>query len=144
MIFLGDTATSHANEDAFWKVVNDNSSLSRYAGRVVERNSAFSPWSNSIDLRLSQEFPSFFAGHKATLIFDILNFGNLLNKRWGRIDEMAFQGQGGQSRTFVTFAGVDPATGKYIYSVHNPDDFTTRQVRGESQWAAQLTFRYEF
>jgi len=144
VIFLGDTATSHANEDLFWKIVNENGSLSRYAGRVTERNSAFSPWSNSIDVRFSQEFPSFFPTHKAMIIFDILNVGNLLNKRWGHIDEMAFQGQGGQSRSFVTFAGVDPATGRYIYSVRNPDDFTTRQVRGESQWAAQLTFRYEF
>jgi hypothetical protein len=28
--------------------------------------------------------------------------------------------------------------------VRNPDDFTTRQARGESQWALQLTLRYEF
>ena len=47
-------------------------------------------------------------------------------------------------RHFLRFVGIDPASGKYIYSVRSPDDFTTRQVRGESQWAMQLTFRYEF
>jgi hypothetical protein len=99
---------------------------------------------NNIDVRFSQELPSFFPKHKAVVMFDILNLGNLLNKRWGRIDEMAFMGQGGQIRTFVNFVGIDPATGRYIYAVRAPDDFTTRQVKGESQWAMQITFRYEF
>jgi hypothetical protein len=133
-----------ADEDRFWAVVDQNDSLGKYKGRVVDRNSAYSPWTNNIDLRLAQEVPSFFKGHKASVTFDILNFGNLLNRRWGHIDEMAFQGQGGQIRTFVNFVGIDAASGKYIYSVRAPDDFTTRQVRGESQWAAQVTFRYEF
>jgi hypothetical protein len=58
---------------------------------------------------------------------------------------MGFLGQGGTPRTFVNFVGIDPATGKYIYSVRgDPDDFTTRQARGESQWALQITLRYEF
>ena len=144
VIFLGDTATDHTSETRFWQVVNENGALGKYAGRVVERNSAFSPWTNNIDLRFSQEVPSFFKRHKALFTIDILNFGNLLNKKWGHIDEMVFQGQGGQIRTFTNFVGIDPATGRYIYSVRAPDDFTTRQVRGESQWALQATFRYEF
>jgi hypothetical protein len=144
VMFLGDTATNRATETRFWDIVNTTESLQGNTGRVVERNSAFSPWVNQVDLRLSQELPSFFRGHKAVIAFDILNFGNLLNKKWGRIDEMAFMGQGGQIRTFVNFVGLDPETGKYIYSVRNPDDFTTRQQRGESQWAAQVTLRYEF
>jgi hypothetical protein len=144
VIFLGDTASNHANEQRFWDIVNAESSLGKYAGRVTERNTAYSPWSNSLDVRISQEFPSFVAGHKASFSVDILNFLNLLNKKWGRIDEMAFQSQGGQIRTFVNFVGIDPATGKYIYSVRTPDDFTTRQVRGESQWALQFTLKYEF
>ncbi len=144
VIFLGDTATNRAAELRFWQVVDANGSLSGNSGKVVERNSAFSPWTNQVDLRLTQEVPSFFRGHKAVVSFDILNVGNLISKRFGRIDEMAFQGQGGQIRTFVNFVGIDPASGRYIYSVRNPDDFTTRQARGESQWAMQVTFRYEF
>jgi len=74
---------------------------------------------------------------------DILNFTNLLNKRWGRIDEIGF-GTGGNVRNFVNFAGIDPATGKMIYSVNDPTDYTTKQTRGESAWAAQVTLKYEF
>ena len=144
VIFLGDTAPNGPNEQAFWNVVNANGSLSRYAGRVTERNSAFAPWAHNVDVRLSQEVPSFFPKHKAVIALDILNIGNLLNKKWGHIDEVLFQGQGGQSRAFVNFVGIDSATGRYIYSVRTPDDYTTRQRNGESQWAMQVTFRYEF
>ena len=133
-----------ADETRFWQVVSSEGALDKYRGRVVERNSAYSPWTNNVDMRLSQELPGFHSGHKAEVFLDVLNLGNLLNRKWGHIDEMAFQGQGGQIRTFVNFVGIDPASGKYIYSVRSPDDFTTRQVRGESQWAVQVTFRYEF
>jgi hypothetical protein len=94
-------------------------------------------------MRLSQQLPSYFKGHKAVFIFDILNVGNLLNKKWGHIDEVGFQSNGGQPRGFVNFVGLDPS-GKYIYSVGQLTDLTTRQQRGESQWAMQATFRYEF
>jgi Carboxypeptidase regulatory-like domain len=145
VIFLGDTAADRSNETRFWNMVNAEGSLAKFAGKVTPRNSAFSPWTNSVDLNISQEIPSFFKGHKAVFVLDILNFGNMLNKRWGRITEMAFNGNGGQSRSFVNFVGIDPATGKYIYSVSNtPNDFTDRQQRGESQWALQATVRYEF
>jgi hypothetical protein len=31
-----------------------------------------------------------------------------------------------------------------IYSVNDPGDYTTKQTRGESQWAMQITAKYEF
>jgi hypothetical protein len=144
VIFKGDTATNHANEDKFWSIVNKNGVLKRAAGKVVERNSDFSPWTNSFDVRVAQEIPSFFSGHKATFTFDIFNVGNLINRKWGRINEMVFQSGGGQVRTFVDFAGLD-ANGKYIYQVRDKvKDLEVRQTKGESQWAIQATLKYEF
>jgi hypothetical protein len=144
VVFLGDSATNNSNETAFWNVVNSYKSLRDSKGSVVSRNNAFSPWVNSFDVRLSQEIPGFFPKHKGIISFDILNFGNLLNNRWGRINEMNFQSAGGQRRTFVNYAGLD-SQGRYIYQV-NPvvDDYTLRQVKGESQWAMQVTAKYEF
>jgi hypothetical protein len=67
-----------------------------------------------------------------------------LNKKWGRINEMAFASAGGQRKTFVNYVGIG-ADGKYIYQVSpTVDDLTLRQVRGESQWAMQVTLKYEF
>jgi len=145
VLFAGDTATSHANEQRFWDVVNANKALKNSAGGVVNRYNDFSPWTNSFDLRLSQEIPGMFARNKATFSLDFLNFGNLLNKKWGHINEIAFFSAGGQNRGFVDYAGIDQATGKYVYSVRsNVDSYTVRQTKGESQWAIQATLKYEF
>ena len=138
-----DAAESAANEAKFWVVVDTNSALSDAKGGVIKRNTDFSKFTNNFDLRLSQEVPGFMAGHKGVLSFDIFNFGNLLNKRWGRIDEVAFQSGGGLARSFVNYKGLD-ADGKYIYAMANTETLVTRQVKGESQWAMQVTLKYEF
>ncbi len=135
---------SGADEEAlFWQIANANG-LNRYAGRAVERNSSYASWTNNFDVRFSQEFPGFFSGNKVLLALDIINVGNLLNKDWGRIDEIAFQSAGGLARSFVNYQGLT-ADGRYIYGVDGQvEDFVTRQQRGESQWAAQLTLKYSF
>lgn len=144
VVFVGDTATSRVNEDRFWSVVNANSELADAKGGVVKRNASFSPIVHNFDLRISQEMPGFHPKHKGVISLDILNVGNLLNKEWGRINEPAFSSGGGVRRSFVNFAGID-AQGRYVYSVQNSlSDYELRQLKGESQWAAQITMRYEF
>jgi hypothetical protein len=144
VVFAGDTATNHAAEQRFWDVVNANKALRSAAGGVVTRYSDFSPWTNSVDLRISQEIPGMFKRNKASISFDILNFGNLLNKKWGHINEAPFFSAGGQTRGFVDYAGLD-ANGHYVYAVRSTvDPLQIRQVKGESQWAAQVTVKYEF
>lgn len=152
VLFFGATeADRKANEDRFWAVVNDNPSLSSARGGVVSRHNGTSPWINTFDLRLSQEVPGFIKKHKGVLSFDILNFGNMLNKRWGRTDEVGFNAgnvggvlnRGGNARSFVNYAGM--SNGKYVYNTQpTNEDFTTKQDKGESQWAVQITLRYEF
>jgi hypothetical protein len=133
-----------ADEEAlFWQIANANG-LNRYAGRAAERNSSYGTWTNNFDVRFSQEFPGFLEGNKVLVSLDILNVGNLLNKDWGHIDEVAFQAAGGLARSFVNYQGLD-AQGRYIYGVDGQvEDYVTRQQRGESQWAAQLTLKYSF
>ncbi|MEH6435208.1 TonB-dependent receptor [Massilia sp. DD77] len=144
VVFYGDTATSNANEQKFWSIVNTNAAMRKAAGGVVGRNTAFSPWTNSFDVKLTQELPGFMSKHKASFSLDILNFGNLLNKKWGRIEEVGFQSAGGQARSFVDVVGLD-AQGRYVYAVrNNVEDLNVRQNKGESQWAVQATLKYEF
>ncbi len=128
-----------AEEARFWDVVNAHPGLSGAKGGVVGRNDNYAPWVNNIDLRFSQEVPGFSSKHKGQITFDILNFGNLLNNKWGRIDEIGFP----SNRSFVNFNGID-SQGRYVYSVGSLEDFVTRQVGGESQWALQVTLRYSF
>jgi hypothetical protein len=135
--------TAAAAEAKFWEIVNSQKGLRDSKGGVVGRNTSYSKFTNSFDVRVSQEVPGIFGKQKGTLTLDILNFGNLVNKRWGRVDEVAF-GTGGNTRRWVNYAGIDPTTGKMIYSVNDPGDYTTKQTRGESQWAMQITAKYEF
>ncbi|WP_245937071.1 TonB-dependent receptor [Undibacterium pigrum] len=143
VVFAGDTATSKVNETRFWEFVNANPDLAKSAGGVAKRNSSFSPWTNSFDLRLSQELPGY-KNNKAVFTLDLFNVGNLLNKKWGRINEIGFQSGGGQARSFVDFGGID-AQGRYVYNVRKEvEGYDVRQVKGESQWAIQATVKYEF
>lgn len=144
VVFAGDTATNRGNEEAFWTIVESHADLREAKGGTVKRNGSFSPVVHNFDLRISQEVPGFMPKHKGVFIFDILNVGNLINKEYGRIDEAAFQSAGGQQRNFVSFGGID-ANGKYVYIVRPPaSNLTLRQIKGESQWAMQVTARYEF
>jgi len=127
-----------AEEAQFWAIVNQYG-LNRYAGRVVERNADFAPWVNNLDMRISQQLPGFMDGHKTELVFDILNVGNLINKDWGRIEEIGFP----LNRSFVNYLGLD-SQGRYIYGLGSVEQPFVRQARGESQWAAQVTLRYSF
>jgi hypothetical protein len=142
--FYGDTATNHANEQRFWDIVNANKTLKNAAGGVVSRYGDFSPWTNSFDMRISQEIPGMFPRNKGRISLDLFNVGNLLNKKWGHIMEMPFSSSGGQTRGFVDYAGTD-AQGHYIYAVRTQnDDYSIKQNKGESQWAAQITLHYDF
>ena len=128
-----------AEEAKFWEIVNANPALAGAKGGVVGRNNSFAPWVNNVDVRVSQELPALSSKHRASVSFDILNFGNLLNKKWGRIDEIGFP----SNRSFVNYAGLN-AAGKYVYSLGSTEDLVTRQASGESQWAVQVTLKYEF
>lgn len=139
----GEVVFGGAGEAAFWNVVEQFDELKNSKGGVVKRNGSFSPFVNTFDLRLAQEMPGLFGNNKATVTFDILNVGNLLNKKWGRTDEIGFQSGGAAARSFVNYGGLD-SSGRYVYNVTTLEDYATRQAKGESQWAAQITLKYEF
>lgn len=139
-VIVGQGATQAAEEAAFWAFVNGNEYLNSHRGQVAQRNDARGPWVNQFDLQVSQEFPGFWKGHKAELTLDILNVGNLIDKDWGRVDEVAFPAM----RGVVEYGGIDPSTGKYVYRFNTPDNLTVYDDKGISRWAAQISVRYKF
>ncbi len=150
---MGDSSTQYtANSStqdiaAFLDYMQSQDYLDEHRGQVAKRNATRAPWLNQFDVRLSQEIP-FFADTKGELYLDILNIGNLLNKDWGQIDEGAFPYTIGVAR----MAGVQ--NGAYVYDVSNFVNETTgattvprllrKDVAGESRWAVQVGFRFEF
>ncbi|NUO78022.1 MAG: TonB-dependent receptor [Lysobacter sp.] len=141
-----------AEAAGFWAFVNSNDYLKQHLGEVAERNAARGRWVNQFDMRISQEIPGFMEGHKAEIALDILNVGNLLNKKWGSVEEMGFPGY----RGIVEYGGICGANGapltgacvgnagKYVYRYNGPDALNIYDDKGISRWAAQVSFRYKF
>jgi hypothetical protein len=56
---------------------------------------------------------------------------------------VSFTSAGGNARSFVDYAGMQD--GKYVYQVRDAvEDYVLKSGRSESQWAVQVTARYEF
>jgi hypothetical protein len=134
--------------ERFWNYVLSNDDLNSRLGTVARRNGARAPFVNQVDLRLSQKFP-LIRGRESEVFLDIQNFGNLLNKDWGRIEEAGFPSRVQMAR----FAGVN-AGGQYVYDVSqffNEATGTTttpvlelRDVAAESRWSAQVGVKINF
>ena len=131
---------SAAEEAAYWAYAQNDPYLSANGGRVATRNGVRNGWVNNFDVRLSQELPGVFKGHKTELWVDILNVGNLLNKDWGTVEEIGFPSM----RGIVEYGGIDSATGKYVYRFNTPDAATIYDDKGISRWAMQVGFKYKF
>ena len=141
-----------ALEQAFFNWLATQEELSFYAGSYAPENEFRAGWVNTFDLRITQELPGFFSGHKSKIWMDIQNVGNLLNKDWGHIIDYGFFA----NVPVATLAGIDRATGRYVYgprSVSEPFGQASAlglptnadsQTNGVSQWSLQMGFKYEF
>ena len=143
--------TSAQLQQQFFNYIASQPGLSKYAGRDVPRNSSNLPWTHELDLRFSQEIPGLFKGNKGEVVLDVYNFLNMLDKKWGQFSYVGFP----PARTLANFAGIDPATGKYIYDLsryqdangnYAPESFSLldTSTKPVSRWSVQLTVRYKF
>ncbi len=82
----GGVIYTPAQQAAAWDAyIAQDKYLSKHRGQYAQRNAVFFPLVKRMDLTLSQDLFHSLAGarHGFTLRFDVLNFGNLLNKNWG-------------------------------------------------------------
>jgi len=135
---------SQAQIDAFNAYIDHNSYLSKHRGQIASRNASNSPWVNQLDLGLQQELPGFFGKDKFVVRMDIYNFLNLLNKKWGDVENAGFFG----TRNLVSSATT--ANGQYVYNLSKPPanytlyDSYTNPSRVVSRWQILFTLRYKF
>jgi len=143
VLWTGGTAM----ETQFFDWLAGKPALSRYQGRIAPANAFRSGWRNTFDIRISQEFAGVFKHHKSELALDIMNLGNLVNKRWGVIEDY---GTNAVSRV-VHYAGIDPASGKYVYhftgNASAPGIQENNSEKGNtavSRWSVMVSVRYRF
>ena len=135
-------------EQAFFEWMEESApELNAYRGQVAPANAFRAGWTNSFDVRVSQEIPMFFEGHKAEIALDIMNVGNLINKDWGLIDDYGFYA----TRRVANYAGIDPETGKYVYNfTGSTDNSGIQENNGDgintavSRWSVMLSLKYKF
>ncbi|MDF4023960.1 carboxypeptidase regulatory-like domain-containing protein [Luteibacter sp. PPL201] len=145
--------TSQALINSFYDYIQHNDYLKDHQGQPAQRNGDRAGWINQVDLSFQQEIPGLFGKDRGVVKLDIYNFGNLLNKHWGIEKRVNFPG----GRGLADYAGVDQATGKYIYNItgskysngnsyqplaiptyiNNNDDLAQR-------WSVLLTVKYTF
>jgi hypothetical protein len=81
--FGGVTYTPAQQAAAFDAFINSNDCLNQQRGTIMQRNSCTSPWTNQLDVSVEQAVPTL-RGQNFSVRLDVINFGNLLNSRWGR------------------------------------------------------------
>jgi Carboxypeptidase regulatory-like domain len=73
---------AQAQADAFDRFIDRVPCLRKSRGKLLSRNACRNPWQNDVDVSVGQSLQAF--GHQnLQLRLDVINFLNLLNKRWG-------------------------------------------------------------
>jgi hypothetical protein len=110
-------------------------------GKVPNRNTGTSPWTNQLDVRYAIDVP--IGRTKVQLSMSVLNFLNLLNDNWGWHYFPNFY-----SPQTLGYGQIDAATGKEIINIANITNpnflgtFTRDDLRSrwQAQWEARIRF----
>lgn len=88
----GNTLKMNAEESraAFKQWLENDSYAKNHRGQFAERNSNLSKWEHQIDLHLAQHIYNVQGVGKLEFTVDIINFANMLNKKWGASYDSAF------------------------------------------------------
>ncbi|HYE54969.1 MAG TPA: hypothetical protein VD996_09010, partial [Chitinophagaceae bacterium] len=150
----GVTWTVAQQWEALDRYISDDKYLSKRRGRFAERNAAVLPFTHMLDLKLQQDFTlNTKEKHTVSVIFDIFNVGNLLNREWGRV----YATPGVDAYSLISMEGYTPAMvgGQAVYkprlTYRNVSNRTAADVLDNrssnylsSRWRGQLTLRYTF
>ena len=79
------TYSPKQQSDLFFRFIERDKYLRGRKGKYAERNGALTPFNGQFDFRFQQDIFTNVGGKRNTIQFnwDVVNFGNLLNKNWG-------------------------------------------------------------
>jgi hypothetical protein len=146
------SAADYAALDAF---ISQDKYLNEHRGEYAERYQHRTPWENIFDLKFLQDFYITTGNGKRNSLqvsLDILNVGNLLNKKWGK---MYSRGDSRFNYALYTFEGFvqdgggnDTAEPTFSYTPFNEDKpyYNNLDDSGlrSSRWQMQIGIRYIF
>ena len=142
-------ASAAAQADALNTFISSVPCLNEARGTIMKRNACRNPWVNEVDVSVAQSLQAF-GQQNFQVRLDIVNFGNLLNKNWGK---QAFSSQNntcGQicsATTLLTQTGNRLATGTLptlgIYTF-DPTFKAYSSDFAASNYRMQISLRYSF
>ena len=149
-------AVSVASATAFDNFITNTPCLNEARGTILVRNACRNPWINEVDLSVAQSLGKVAgkAFENLQLRLDIVNFGNLLNKDWGKTrfsDQNSTCGQICSATVALVHTGNALPSGvttnsplaQGIYTF-NPAFQAFNSDFASSNYRMQLSMRYSF
>jgi len=142
---------SAADEDAFFKFMEQDSYLKDHKGEYAGANAVMAPWLHRFDLRIAQDFSINAGNTKNTLQLsvDFLNFGNLINSTWGVSQNMysanngqilKYEGKDASNVPSYSMAKIKDVDGNSVYPTQSFTDY----LNYNQTWRLQIGIRYFF
>ena len=115
--------------------------LRKHRGEFAERNGARLPFTHIVDLRVQQDLIIKINRKpvKVSILYDVFNFTNMLNKDWGHIDFLSNDSY--PLIKFESFVNASTLTPQYQFTPVNgkPYSLQTSTIPGNSaRWTSQL------
>jgi Carboxypeptidase regulatory-like domain len=142
-------ASAAAQADALEAFIKKTPCLRNNRGLILNRNVCRNPWQNEWDVSAAQSLQAF-GRQNLQLRLDVINFGNLLNHKWGR---QLFSDQGSTCGSICSATGLLTQTGNVLgatpaqaVGVYTFDPTLQRfsGLNASSNYRMQLSMRYSF
>ncbi|ALL05139.1 hypothetical protein AQ505_06305 [Pedobacter sp. PACM 27299] len=140
VIISPNSATPAEQWTALDNYISNDPYLSKHRGEYTARNAARMPWEHQFDVRIMQDLGGMIKDTKnrLQLSVDIINFGNLLNKAWGRKYFVP-----NSANTVVNYNTTQATDRGFNFKA--PSDGLPYSVSAfDSRWQAQVGLRYIF
>ncbi len=122
--------------------IEEDDYLSGRRGQYAEKNSNRTPFTHTIDLRISQDIGANVGGNgnRLQLSLDIFNFGNMINKNWGVVYSNPF------AYRILNYEGLaaDGTTPQFTFSESDLGDDRFGISDRPSRWRGRIGLRYTF
>jgi len=136
---------SSTEEGNFFAWLAQHPDLAKYAGQVAPRNAFYSPDQETVNVHVEQQIPIYSNKVSFTVFADCYNFANLLNRKWGIVNNYGTYETADQT---VAGTGYNPAgnggQGQYIYVFNAGTQNVALPLADESRWSVQIGGRLEF
>lgn len=131
--------TAAEGREAFRQWIVNDSYAKNHRGQYAERNSNHTDWEHELNLHLAQTIYNPKGAGKLEFTFDIINFANMLNKKWGatygnvyNLTPLAVQS--------VTADAAGNRVATYTYNTNSYPQVSDVSSRWHCQVGVRLTF----